>query len=467
LLALALCAGCGPKSTTSPSDAAPLDDPTGSIQLILNRPTGDRPMDHCEAEHCQALLKLIDGANKRIEFAIYGMRNQTTILEAIERAKARGVEIRGVVDRDHEGNNYYSSTDKLVALVGEKEVHSDYKVDLANTKAAEKSGDRYEAKCNAPQGFEGPVQCLAYDLGTTCLMAAHASREPLGGGDAIMHNKFFVIDGRYVWTGSTNLSDSGTGGYNANLVTVIDSPKIATAYLRELEQMFDKGKYHNLKRSAGPLTVKLADAEVEVMFSPQDTPIRERVRPLIKDADKSIDVAVFFLTHKRIAGDLIDAHLRGVKVRVIIDATAATNGYSKHELLRAAGIPVKIENWGGKLHAKSAVIDGETVITGSMNWTSAGDDANDENVVIIHSAEHAAQYQVFFDDIWGMIDDRWLQGRPDPESKDSGSACSDESDNDFDDLDDAADPGCGDDPPPLSDLPPHWIRPKERATCEW
>ncbi len=466
-LALLLCAGCRPDATTSPSDAAPLSEPNGSVRLILNRPSGDAPTDHCEAEHCRALLQLIDGANETIDFAIYGMRNQTAIMDAIGRAQQRGVKIRGVVDRDHEGRNYYSSTEQLVALVGEKNVHDDYKVDKSNTRVAEREGDRYEPKCNQPQGFEGPVQCLAYDLGDRCLMAAHASREPLGGGDAIMHNKFFVVDGRYVWTGSTNVSDSGTGGYNANLVTVLDSPKIATAYMREFEQMYSDGKYHRLKKSRGLLRVQVGDTEVEVMFSPQDTPIRERVRPLLKDAEKSIDVAVFFLTHKRIAEDLINAHLRGVKVRVIIDATAATNGYTKHELLRAAGIPVKIENWGGKMHAKSAVIDGHTVITGSMNWTSAGDDANDENVVILHSDELAAQYQTFFDDVWAMIDDKWLQGRPDPESKDSGSACTDGSDNDFDELDDAADPGCGDDPPPLSDLPPQWIKPKDRATCEW
>jgi hypothetical protein len=51
--------------------------------------------------------------------------------------------------------------------------------------------------------------------------------------------------------------------------------------------------------------------------------------------------------------------------------------------------------------------------------------------------------------------------RPDPESIDSGTACSDKSDNDFDDVRDADDPGCGPNPPPLDPLPPWRIVPKQ------
>lgn len=461
-LLLAACANAKPPAEIERVKAS---DPNGSIRLILNPPGGEAPMDECAAEHCRALLEIIDGAESTIDFALYGMRDQNDILRALVRAKERGVDIRGVIDRDASGGNYYSSTESLVGAIGA--VHSDQKVDEARKKDKENENFRYDPPCPRPEGFEGPLQCLAYDLGDDCLYAAHASREPLDGSDAIMHNKFFVADSRFVWTGSTNVSDSGTGGYNANLVTLIDSRKVASVYLAEMEQMYTKGRYHRRKKSHGILETVLGDAEVEVLFSPQDTPIRERVRPILKGAQEQIDVAVFFLTHKFIAEDLIAAHRRGVKVRVIIDATAAKNGYTKHELLRAAGIPVKVENWGGKLHMKSAVIDGKTLITGSMNWTSAGDDDNDENVVIIHSPTHGQQYRTFFDDIWSRIDDQWLAANPDPESKDSGTACTDGSDNDFDDMKDAEDPGCGEEPPPLPTLPPYQIRPKQTLICEW
>ena len=142
---------------------------------------------------------------------------------------------------------------------------------------------------------------------------------------------------------------------------------------------------------------------------------------------------------------------------VILDATASKNGYTKHELLRAAGIPVKVENWGGKMHMKSAVIDGQYIITGSMNWTSAGEGGNDENTVIIKSEKMARQYEKYFQKVWDSISDKWLEGRPDPESMNSAAACFDDVDNDFDHLADAEDDGCGETPPSLPPLPPHWF----------
>jgi phosphatidylserine/phosphatidylglycerophosphate/cardiolipin synthase-like enzyme len=463
LVLSAMTLACAPPGGEA-SDPPLLQDPQGSIRLLLHAPSGVGPQPECTAELCTSLAGLIDGAGKTIDFAVYGVRGQPRIVDAMRQAQRRGVLIRGVVDRDADGLNYYADTQAFVeALV---HVRDDGKVDQRRAKEASKTS--YPApRCARPEGYLGPVQCLAYDLGERCLLAVHSSRDALDEGAAIMHNKFVVADGRMVWTGSTNVSDTCSGGYNANLVTVIDSRRLAAGYLGELDQMYEDGRFHEDKRSAGPLRVAVGDAEVELLFSPQDSPIRERVRPLVKQARERIDVAVFFLTHKLLTADLIDAHLRGVEVRVILDATAAANGFTKHELLRAVGIPVKVEDWGGKMHMKSAVIDGHTVITGSMNWTTAGDDTNDENVVIIHSEALAAQYAEFYEQIWADIDDRWLHANPDPESRDSGTACSDGIDNDYDDTVDAADPGCSDSPPLLLPLPAwHIVDKGERMTCE-
>ena len=51
-----------------------------------------------------------------------------------------------------------------------------------------------------------------------------------------MHNKFFIIDRQYIWTGSANISDTGTGGYNANVIASINSNYLAKHYLIEFEQ---------------------------------------------------------------------------------------------------------------------------------------------------------------------------------------------------------------------------------------
>ncbi|MGA9347330.1 MAG: phospholipase D-like domain-containing protein [Anaerolineae bacterium] len=310
-----------------------------------------------------------------------------------------------------------------------------------------------------PKGFLGPPQCVGYSLTDgTAIIAVHASREPLEFQGDIMHNKFAIVDGRAVWTGSCNLSDAGTGGYNANAAVIVHSDAVASWYSEEFERMFVSELFHRRKVGKVPQSVRtlnMADGEsLEVAFSPQDSVYWNLIRPMLRSSKKSIDIGVFFLTHKLITADLIDAHQRGVKVRVIIDATAAKDDYTKHEILRVAGIPVKVENWGGKMHMKCALIDGRTLITGSMNWTSAGEYNNDENTIVINSERIGRQFASLYEGMWHSIPDRWLTDRPDPESFDSPASVADGIDNDFDNLVDSADPGCGKNSPPLLELPP-------------
>ena len=157
------------------------------------------------------------------------------------------------------------------------------------------------------------------------------------------------------------------------------------------------------------------------------------VIPLIDQAKESIDLSIFFLTHKNASKALVEAKKRGVKVRVILDATGATNGYSKHKYLRENNIETKVENWGGKMHMKSALIDKKHIIVGSMNWTSAGESKNDENtLVILNDSKNGKKISKFFEELWRSIPDKFLYKDPAPESLDSGSSCFDGIDNDFD-----------------------------------
>ena len=425
------------------------------VRLLLQNPLMySNPADRCAPPICTALLDWISSATDTIDFAIYGSRDQTQLLDALLSAKNRGIKIRGYVDRDYENVNYYASTKEWEQQLGV----------ITNDHSRETGPEPYggpKPKCDRPPGFDGPLQCLAYDLDSHWLLAEHASREDftdptVGGTNEIMHHKFFVIDKERVWTGSANISDSGTGGYSANVAVAIESGRLASLYEQEFTYMINRGSKESKPRSRIE-AIRVGDLELETWFSPQDSTMRFAVQPLIARAERTIDVSIFFLTNKYTTANLLDAHMRGVKVRVIVDATSAKNGYTKHELLREARIPVKVENWGGKMHAKAAVVDGEYLILGSMNWTAAGETTNDENTLILHSRRLAGQYRDWFDELWESIPDRWLANgaRPDPESLDSGTACMDGVDNDFDQLIDSEDPGCGANPPPLPDLPPH------------
>ena len=376
-----------------------------SVELLFADPFAVAfPGDRCKVEICTRLLELIQGAKTSINFAVYGMRYQTQLLDAVVAAQLRGVVVRGVVDRDKHGKNYYKSTDLWIKQLGPGNVRDDYEAD----QTLDRLGKR--ARFNR-----------------------------------IMHNKFFVVDQRWVWTGSANVSETGTGGYNANVVAVVDSRHLAGIYTEEFEQMWS-GRFHALKESNGVERFTIGGTEAEVWFSPQDEAIWNGLQPLIASAQRRIDLTMFYLTHKDAAEALIAAHKRGVDVRVIIDATSAGSRYTKHEWLREAGIPVKVENWGGKMHMKAAAVDGRAVVVGSMNWSFSGAVKNDENTLILHSPGLAVEFESVFDRLWDSIPQKWsrTEAKPDPESPESSPACTDGIDNDFDKLVDDKDPSCKD-----------------------
>lgn len=358
-----------------------------SIQVYYNSPINKKLESNSSTPISKALLVEINKAKHSIDFAIYGLRNQTEILNALIKAKKRGVRIRGIVDKDTKNNNYYSSTNLLYNYF---DIHDDYK------------------------------KSASY----------------------IMHNKFFIFDKQRIFTGSTNISDSGTGGYNANVSTVIEQSSIAKAYTNEFNQMY-QGAFHRKKVNLlASNTFSINGSKVNLYFMPNSPKINESIVPLINQARSTINVAIFYLTHKGFTQALINAHKRGVKINIILDASAARNRYVTHKQLRSKGIALKVENWGGKMHMKSLCIDRSILGVGSMNFTKAGEEKNDENMLIIHNATLARQYDTNFKKLWRSIDKRWLVHNPSPEGWQSPGSCSDGVDNDYNHHTDGDDYHC-------------------------
>lgn len=424
------------------------------FELLLNSPIGARPTSLSQSVIGKGLLRVINSSRQSLDMAVYGFRNQPEIFEALQRAKKRGVKIRLITDRTTDGENYYSSTEEFEDLIGN--VKTDLQTDL-HTASIEQ--DIFDPFWPAPRGFLGPPQAIGYTIGDDkAIIAVHASKDKFPFTGDIMHNKFVISDGQKVWTGSCNLSDSGTGGYNANIASIITSKLISSQFTREFELMYIKKQFHRSKnafRENINATTLSGGRKLHLGFSPQNYVVQKYLSPAIRNAQQSIDIAIFFLTHKHITADLIDAYRRGVKVRIIIDATSASNGYSKHRILREVGIPVKVENWGGKMHMKACCIDGEKLVLGSMNWTSAGERNNDENFLLLESRSESQSYTSFFNELWESIPERCLVDDPDPESLASPGSTTDGVDNDFDGLVDDKDPGSKHELYNSKEIPPH------------
>ena len=367
------------KTKTIP--AVPLALKNGNFKIIISDFTQKlKPDRNCSTEMCKEILNNINFAKTSIDFAIYGYSSVPSIENAIKNAKARGVKIRLVYDIDSTGGNIYPNTNELVKLVG-------------NVKNDALSKEK----------------------------------------SAIMHNKFYIFDNKIVITGSANLSHTDMSGYNSNAIIVINSPAAAKIYTEEFNQMYE-GKFHSNKI--------LTENTSEIYFSPQNKTIQNTILPLIRNSKNYIYIPAFLISHKEMVSELIQAKNRGVDVRIITDALNASAKYSKVRELRAAGMPVKIENYAGKMHSKTMIIDDRYLVLGSMNFSKSGESKNDENLMVIENKEAAIFYKKFFLYLWDKIPDKWLKFYPRAEGLDSIGSCSDGIDNDYDGLVDMEEESC-------------------------
>ena len=109
-------------------------------------------------------------------------------------------------------------------------------------------------------------------------------------------------------------------------------------------------------------------------------------------AQHQILIQAYEFTSAPIAKAVVEAKVRGVDVRVILDKMAARGGYSEATFLEHADVPVLIDREHAIAHNKVIVIDSRTVLTGSFNFTKAAEEHNAENLVVIDDPALAAQY---------------------------------------------------------------------------
>ncbi len=130
---------------------------------------------------------------------------------------------------------------------------------------------------------------------------------------------------------------------------------------------------------------------VEVRFSPNGG-CTEAIVAQIAGAKRSVLVQAYYLTSKPIGQALIEARRRGVSVRVILDRRTETNKYTEATFLSNSGVETLVDDKHKIAHDKVIVVDASTLITGSMNFTRAGESNNAENILILHDKSVAGTY---------------------------------------------------------------------------
>jgi phosphatidylserine/phosphatidylglycerophosphate/cardiolipin synthase-like enzyme len=103
----------------------------------------------------------------------------------------------------------------------------------------------------------------------------------------------------------------------------------------------------------------------------------------IRQTRQQILVQAYSFTSQPIAAALVEAHNRGVQVVIVLDKSQKSEQYSSADFVAHAGIPTLIDSAHQIAHNKIMLIDGQTIITGSFNFTSNAEQNNAENLLII------------------------------------------------------------------------------------
>jgi phosphatidylserine/phosphatidylglycerophosphate/cardiolipin synthase-like enzyme len=354
-----LASACVPTPTPQPlptlpsngdsSTATPSGDVLPWLQVFFTKPN---PPDNQAHGIDNYVVPLIDGAKSTIDVASFDF-NLPSVTNALVNAKNRGVKVRVVVD----------------------EVNGNQELDAIKSAGVD-----------------------AFDA----LKALQDAKIPVtdgGRSNGLMHDKIIIVDGTTLLMGSWNMSYNDTFRNNNNLLE-ITNPDLIANYQAKLNELF-KGKHFGAKAQVGAIKPKLTidGVQVENYFSPVDN-VMDKLVAYVNAAQKSVRFIAFTYTDHRLSDAMIARAKAGVTVEGIIENRGASQGALVP--LVCAKLPVKVDGNKYTMHHKVIVIDDNTVITGSFNFTNSADTANDDNILAIHSPEIAALYNQEFERLNGI-----------------------------------------------------------------
>jgi len=155
----------------------------------------------------------------------------------------------------------------------------------------------------------------------------------------------------------------------------------------------------------GDVTVKFNNAYHELYTHNEQAGRNDPQNPdklfvgLVQQAQQTLDLAIYDITEPSIIQSLIQAHQRGVRVRILMDSDSLDENRQAAPQIRAmfqAGIPIKGDERTALMHHKFMIMDGVHVITGSLNLTHNSLYRDNNNSLKISSPQLAANYQAEF-----------------------------------------------------------------------
>ncbi|MCA9605231.1 MAG: hypothetical protein KC619_06540 [Myxococcales bacterium] len=378
--------------------------------------------------HLARMVERIDGAERSIDIAMYSFSDRS-ILDALQRAVQRGVEVRFVFQT--------ASDDRSVA-----------------------SG-----------GMSGQLEDLGIEVRWI---------------NKIMHHKYAIFDGPRsdlayaatgsLATGSGNWSNSAGTRYDENTLFIDGNAELNLRYQREFNHLWDNGRPFVWNEDIAPIGhVEITDADivddpdVDAVFTSANFTTSDSTRygptfsvergsnavadtwvRLIMGARRSIRIASGHLRSRPVVEALLAAHAANpdLDIRIYLDGQEYVSEYS-HDLqvsdleqclvdagdsvarqedctdrgflfsyqVHQAGVPLRFKyyayrwdyTYAPQMHNKYMIVDDEVLLTGSYNLSDNAEHATMENDVILSGARFRAVIDQYID----AFDTMWVTGEED------------------------------------------------------
>ncbi len=326
---------------------------------VANPIPGNRITLHADGRQAlQALMKLIDGATKRLDLCVFLMADDTVgrqVANALIEATRRGVKVRLLLD----GLGSF-----LFAW--------------RRFRALEKAGLQI----------------------ATFIPLIH--RPFRGRNNLRNHRKIVIADGARAWTGGRNLADEYFLAERRwiDLSYLVEGPVVAQlSSIFTADWQFATGQTVKAARQSKAI----GTLNVQVIRSGPDTrgePLHDLILAALWQANKSITlVTPYFVPDSNIQRALCLAAMRGIAVNLIIPrrsnhrlADVARNRYLR-ELTQMGGTVTLVEH--AMVHAKAIVIDRNVTFIGSANLDLRSLFLNFETVCLVRDEHFTSELQLW------------------------------------------------------------------------
>jgi phosphatidylserine/phosphatidylglycerophosphate/cardiolipin synthase-like enzyme len=327
----------------------------GWFQLYFTEPINSQDeADYHGSPLEDALVAALDGAQISIDAALFEL-NSEPVTQALVRARERGVTVRFVTDGEYGIEKPETTVDQL-ELAG---------ITVVSDKTR----------------------------------------------TGLMHNKFFVIDDLYVWTGSTNITHNGIYNNNNNSM-LIRSRQLAENYAVEFEEMFG-GSFGKTSPAFIPHPdFTLDNTRIETYFESEAT-VENRLAELLTNA-KTVHFMTFSFTDslrwkegETERSILMLLHDRSVAGEIELYGIVESSQRQYLASLFCDNLNVRQDGNPDVFHHKVFIFDRSIVVMGSFNYSNSAANDNDENLLIIHNPVIAQAYLEEFNR-------RWAESKPVP-----------------------------------------------------